>query len=288
MFAFIGVFCRKFRVKNIVRLANQFILLRGVDRLPLDMERLRMLCAAEKLVLLSYGEAEGLIESLALQAHTKRNAFLLQTQDVGLVLYKDTLPLGAKLFAIAHELGHCFLGHTFYGVREQNFENNAQEREADTFALHILAPPCVLRERHLRTVGEIQAETLLDRFSLREAFDQQIKSYSHGMKQKINIIGALIHNPNLWVLDEPMTGLDPQSSFELKEMMREHCRQGKTVFFSTHVLEVAEKLCDRVGIIVKGRLLTIGTLDEIKEQSKDNSLEEAFLSVTSGDEHAAV
>lgn len=101
-----------------------------------------MLCAAEKLVLLSYGEAEGLIESLALQAHTKRNAFLLQTQDVGLVLYKDTLPLGAKLFAIAHELGHCFLGHTFYGVREQNFENTAQEREADTFALHILAPPC--------------------------------------------------------------------------------------------------------------------------------------------------
>lgn len=108
------------------------------------------------------------------------------------------------------------------------------------------------------------------------------------MKQKINIIGALIHNPNLWVLDEPMTGLDPQSSFELKGMMREHCRQGKTVFFSTHVLEVAEKLCDRVGIIVKGRLLTVGTLDEIKEQSKDNSLEEAFLSVTSGDEHAAV
>lgn len=95
-------------MKNIVRLANQFILLRGVDRLPLDMERLRMLCAAEKLVLLSYGEAEGLIESLALQAHTKRNAFLLQTQDVGLVLYKDTLPLGAKLFAIAHELGHSF------------------------------------------------------------------------------------------------------------------------------------------------------------------------------------
>ena len=85
-----------------------------------------------------------------------------------------------------------------------------------------------------------------------------------------------------------MTGLDPQSSFELKGMMREHCRQGKTVFFSTHVLEVAEKLCDRVGIIVKGRLLTVGTLDEIKEQSKDNSLEEAFLSVTSGDEHAAV
>lgn len=133
-----------------------------------------------------------------------------------------------------------------------------------------------------------RADELLERFSLADAFDQPIKTYSHGMKQKINIIGALIHNPNLWVLDEPMTGLDPQSSFELKEMMRAHCEQGKTVFFSTHVLEVAEKLCDRVGIISKGRLITVGTLDEIKEKFNDKSLEEAFLSVTSGDEHAAI
>lgn len=133
-----------------------------------------------------------------------------------------------------------------------------------------------------------RADELLERFSLADAFDQPIKTYSHGMKQKINIIGALIHNPNLWVLDEPMTGLDPQSSFELKEMMRAHCEQGKTVFFSTHVLEVAEKLCDRVGIISKGRLITVGTLDEIKEKFNDKSLEEAFLSVTSGEEHAAI
>ena len=133
-----------------------------------------------------------------------------------------------------------------------------------------------------------KADELLERFSLADAFDQPIKTYSHGMKQKINIIGALIHNPNLWVLDEPMTGLDPQSSFELKEMMRAHCEQGKTVFFSTHVLEVAEKLCDRVGIISKGRLITVGTLDEIKEKFNDKSLEEAFLSVTSGEEHAAI
>ena len=131
-----------------------------------------------------------------------------------------------------------------------------------------------------------RADALLGRFSLTDAFDQPIKSYSHGMKQKINIIGALIHNPNLWVLDEPMTGLDPQSSFELKEMMREHCAQGKTVFFSTHVLEVAEKLCDRVGIIVKGKLIMVGSMDEIKAKSTDKSLEEVFLSVAG--EHETV
>lgn len=131
-----------------------------------------------------------------------------------------------------------------------------------------------------------RADALLGRFSLTDAFDQPIKSYSHGMKQKINIIGALIHSPNLWVLDEPMTGLDPQSSFELKEMMREHCAQGKTVFFSTHVLEVAEKLCDRVGIIVKGKLIMVGPMDEIKAKSTDKSLEEVFLSVAG--EHETV
>lgn len=167
------------------------------------MERLRMLCAAEKLVLLSYGEAEGLIESLALQAHTKRNAFLLQTQDVGLVLYKDTLPLGAKLFAIAHELGHCFLGHTFYGVREQNFENTAQEREADTFALHILAPPCVLRERHLRTVGEIQAETLLDREQAVLAL-QRLRRYRRADRLDAEVLDrfGLTRNPRENILEK--------------------------------------------------------------------------------------
>lgn len=127
-----------------------------------------------------------------------------------------------------------------------------------------------------------RAEKLLDKFELRDAFDSQIKTYSHGMKQKISIIGALIHNPNLWVLDEPMTGLDPQSAFRLKELMREHCNEGKTVFFSTHVLEVAEKICDRVGIIVKGKLIAAGTLEEIKASSSDSSLEEVFLSLAGG------
>lgn len=133
------------------------------------------------------------------------------------------------------------------------------------------------------TTRENRAEMLLDKFELRDAFDSQIRTYSHGMKQKISIIGALIHNPNLWVLDEPMTGLDPQSAFHLKELMREHCSDGKTVFFSTHVLEVAEKICDRVGIIVKGKLIMVGSLDEIKAAKGDSSLEDIFLSVAGGE-----
>lgn len=128
-----------------------------------------------------------------------------------------------------------------------------------------------------------RAAVLIEKFNFKEYFDQQIKSYSLGTKQKINIMGALIHNPKLWVLDEPMTGLDPQSSYELKQLMREHCDRGHTVFFSTHILDVAEKLCDRVGIIFKGKLIMVGSLDEIKEKSKDSSLEEIFLSVTGTD-----
>ncbi len=127
-----------------------------------------------------------------------------------------------------------------------------------------------------------RADRLLEKFELTDAFDSQIRTYSHGMKQKISIIGALIHNPNLWVLDEPMTGLDPQSAFQLKELMRAHCAEGKTVFFSTHVLEVAEKICDRIGIIVKGKLIIAGNLEEIKAAQGDSSLENIFLSVAGG------
>lgn len=120
----------------------------------------------------------------------------------------------------------------------------------------------------------------LEIFNLTDASGDLIKSYSHGMKQKIVITGALLHEPAVWVLDEPMVGLDPKSSHLLKEQMRSHCDKGNTVFFSTHVLEVAEKLCDRIGIISNGRLIAIGTLDELRKGEGAASLENIFLELT--------
>jgi ABC-2 type transport system ATP-binding protein len=120
----------------------------------------------------------------------------------------------------------------------------------------------------------------LEMFELKDAASDLIRSYSHGMKQKIILTGALIHDPPLWVLDEPMVGLDPKSSHLLKEQMRKHCDLGNTVFFSTHVLEVAEKICDRVGIIHNGKLIAIGTIDELRKGDKAESLENIFLELT--------
>ena len=124
-------------------------------------------------------------------------------------------------------------------------------------------------------------ESLTKKFEIYNELNNQIQSYSHGMRQKIVICGALLSEPKNWILDEPMTGLDPKSSFDLKEMMREHSKSGKTVFFSTHVLEVAEKLCDRVGIINNGKLVFVGTFEEMKQKFKEQaSLEELFLEIT--------
>ncbi len=125
-------------------------------------------------------------------------------------------------------------------------------------------------------------EQYLTVFELTDAARRQIKSYSHGMKQKICIAGALVHSPKLWILDEPMTGLDPQSAFHLKTMMREHCEQGNTVFFSSHVLDVVERVCDRIGIIDKGCLVAVGTIDELRAQG--STLEQFFLNLTTHDE----
>ncbi|HNU79133.1 MAG TPA: ABC transporter ATP-binding protein [Bacillota bacterium] len=132
--------------------------------------------------------------------------------------------------------------------------------------------------------GELRRERikgLAESFEMEAALTDQIQSYSHGMRQKIVIMGVLIHDPSVWILDEPMTGLDPKSSFTLKEMMKTHAAAGKTVFFSTHVLEVAEKLCDRVAIINKGKLLFYGTMEEMRENFRSNgSLEKIFLELT--------
>lgn len=124
-------------------------------------------------------------------------------------------------------------------------------------------------------------ERFLELFELTHAVGDLIQSYSHGMRQKIVLIGALLPQPDVFILDEPLVGLDPKSAHHLKEYMREHCNRGKTVFFSTHVLEVAEKLCDRIGIINKGRLIALGTMEELKEQAKNKgSLENIFLELT--------
>ena len=123
--------------------------------------------------------------------------------------------------------------------------------------------------------------SLAKEFGIYENLNEQIQSYSHGMRQKILIIGVLLHNPKNWILDEPLTGLDPKSAYDLKEMMKSHSQKGNTVFFSTHVLDVAEKLCDRIGIINEGKLIFVGTYEEMKKQfDGNNSLEEIFLEMT--------
>jgi len=123
-------------------------------------------------------------------------------------------------------------------------------------------------------------EKYLDIFSLEDAINNQIRSYSKGMKQKLVVIGALIHNPPVWILDEPLGGLDPRAAHLLKEEMQRHCEAGNTVFFSTHVLEVAEKLCTRIGVIAHGQLVAQGTLDELRSGEVGASLEELFLELT--------
>lgn len=121
-------------------------------------------------------------------------------------------------------------------------------------------------------------------FDLTNNLNQKIASYSHGMKQKLIIIGSLLSNTNNWIIDEPMTGLDPKSTFELKKIMRQKANQKNCVFFSTHILDIAEKICDRIGIINNGKILYVGTIDEIRGKlEKDKSLEEFYLEITKYD-----
>lgn len=127
-------------------------------------------------------------------------------------------------------------------------------------------------------IGAAEREELIkkyaDAFEITDALGDLISSYSHGMKQKVAIISALIHSPKLLVLDEPFVGLDPKAAFKLKEIMHEMCENGTAIFFSTHVLDVAEKLCNKVAIIKQGRIIDVGTMEELTE---GHSLEEAFL-----------
>ncbi|MDP4145196.1 MAG: ABC transporter ATP-binding protein [Bacillota bacterium] len=135
-------------------------------------------------------------------------------------------------------------------------------------------------DRKLERIMKLSKE-----FELEHALLDKIQSYSHGMRQKIFIVGALIHDPKVLILDEPLTGLDPKAASILKNIMREHANKGNTVFFSTHVLEVAEKLCDEVAILNKGKLVYSGSLkDKIKELGESASLENVFLEMVYNEE----
>lgn len=125
-------------------------------------------------------------------------------------------------------------------------------------------------------------------FGMTEVLGDAMQTYSHGMRQKMMVMGALLHDPPLWILDEPMTGLDPRSSFLLKQRMQAHAAGGNAVLFSTHVLEVAEKLVDRLAIIDRGRVQFVGTLDELRRSmDSDGSLEQLFLDLTESAEQEA-
>ena len=134
------------------------------------------------------------------------------------------------------------------------------------FIADVFRIPAAERQARIRDLAE--------RFQLTADLAQPIAAYSHGMKQKLALISAFLHEPKLILMDEPFVGLDPTASHLLKQMMREHCDKGGAIFFSTHVLEVAEKLCDKVAIIQNGRLIRSGTMEEVKG---DDSLEEVFL-----------
>lgn len=126
---------------------------------------------------------------------------------------------------------------------------------------------------------EKRIDDLTQLFDLSDRCHDVIDSFSHGMRQKVILIGALLPNPDIWILDEPLTGLDPQASFDLKQLMKEHAQAGKTVLFSTHVLSVAEQLCDRIGILKKGKLIFVGRLDELQAQYPNMDLETIYLTL---------
>ena len=124
---------------------------------------------------------------------------------------------------------------------------------------------------------EMRIDQLSQLFDMQKELNNTIDSFSHGMRQKTIVIGALISNPAIWVLDEPLTGLDPQAAFDLKAMMREHADSGNIVLFSTHVLSVAEQLCDRIAILKQGKMIFLGTMDQLKENYPDKDLETIYL-----------
>lgn len=136
---------------------------------------------------------------------------------------------------------------------------------------------------------EIRTDRLLALMDLTDKADQLIESYSGGMRHKLGLCGAMLHEPAVLVLDEPLRGLDPHSARRIKDLLQDLCRQGSTVFLSTHVLEVAERLCDRVGILDQGRLIALGSMEALRTQAQSDAgstLEDLFLNLTGGEKDA--
>ncbi len=144
-------------------------------------------------------------------------------------------------------------------------------RQYINFILDIFGIDSVIREKKINEFADI--------FEMTSHLDEKVNSYSHGMKQKISLIATLAHDPKVFILDEPMTGLDPESTFNLKKIMQKMAEEGKVVFFSSHVLDVVEKLCTKVGIIDNGKLIAEYDVNELKDN--DKSLEDTFLKLTS-------
>ena len=139
------------------------------------------------------------------------------------------------------------------------------------FISNIYDVPMGLREERM--------EKYSTALGLRDSLKELVGSYSHGMKQKLAVIGVLMYEPKVWILDEPLVGLDPQSAYTLKELMKEHAAKGNTVFFSSHILEVVEKLCHRVGIIQKGQLRYLDTIENMKNAYEGKSFEDIALEI---------
>lgn len=168
--------------------------------------------------------------------------------------------------------------HIGYVPDEHNLYEALTGLEYVNFIADIFNVPKAEREERIGRLAGL--------FGMEMRLNDKISSYSHGMKQKIGIISALVHNPDVWVLDEPMTGLDPQSAFNLKQLMFKHVQEGKVVFFSSHVLEVVEKICTKIAIIDKGKIVTVCDMKELAEKRSDISLEKLFLSLTTHDGEA--
>ncbi|WP_159564126.1 ABC transporter ATP-binding protein [Streptococcus halichoeri] len=140
---------------------------------------------------------------------------------------------------------------------------------------HFLAKIYRVDSEHARE----RIDSLSHLFDIQDDLHQTIESFSHGMRQKTIVIGALLSNPDIWVLDEPLTGLDPQAAFDLKQLMRKHADQGKIVLLSTHVLAVAEQICDRFAILKKGKVIFLGSMEDLQREHPGKDLEEIYLSL---------